>query len=339
VRDEIDRLLELQERIREALRASMAQQSAALLARTVRDGAGDTTFGIDADAERILLPYCEAWSKRVCFELVAEGLDEEPMRLGRGGASGPAFRLIVDPIDGTRGLMFDKRSAWSLAAIAPADDPRLGAITCAAMTELPTTRQGSADRLWAERGGGAHGERVDLARKTAALLPVVPSAARDFRHGFASVVSYFQGGKELVARIEEDLLRRERGGWNPDKAEIYTDQYICSGGQLAEIALGRDRFVLDVRPLVHRRLGVVSSLCSRPYDLCTALIAQEAGCVVTAPDGAPLDAPLDTTTNMAFVGYANRALAERVQPMVAEILTAHGLLGPARSDPPRESRR
>jgi fructose-1,6-bisphosphatase/inositol monophosphatase family enzyme len=326
VRDEIDCLFELQQRIRDALRRSMAAQSTDVLARRERDGAGDTTFGIDVDAERILLPYCEDWGKRACFDLVAEGFGEAPVRFGRGGASGPEFCLIVDPIDGTRGLMFDKRSAWSLAAIAPADDRRLGAIACAAMTELPTTRQGAADRLCARRGRGARGERIDLARGIAAPLAVVPSPATDFRHGFATVVSYFQGGKELVGRIEEELLRRERGGWNADKAEVYGDQYICSGGQLAELALGRDRFVLDVRPLVHRRLGVLSSLCSRPYDLCTALIAQEAGCIVTAPDGTPLDAPLDTTTNVAFVAYANRAMAERVQPIVTGVLAANGLL-------------
>jgi hypothetical protein len=144
-------------------------------------------------------------------------------------------------------------------------------------------------------------------------------------HGFASVANYFQGGKELTARIEEDLLRRERGGWNPDKAEIYTDQYICSGGQLAEVALGRDRLVLDLRPMIHRKLGVDSSLCSRPYDVCTALVAQEAGCVVTAPDGSPLDAPLDVTTNIAFVAYANPGLAARVQPLLDEVLVTHGL--------------
>ena len=29
------------------------------------------------------------------------------------------IRLIVDPIDGTRGIMYDKRSAWTLAGVAP----------------------------------------------------------------------------------------------------------------------------------------------------------------------------------------------------------------------------
>lgn len=317
-------LLLLQERIQRAVRENTTAQSTDVLSRRVRDAAGDTIFGIDVDAEHILLQFCEEWGRRRCFELVAEGIDERGMRFGRPGASGPQFRLIVDPIDGTRGLMFDKRSAWCLAALAPADDARLATIECAAMTELPTSRQGAVDRLWAIRGGGANGERRTADGCTRPLA-VVPSAATDLLHGFATVVNYFQGGKEFTARIEEDFLQRERGGWNPDKAEIYTDQYICSGGQLAEVALGRDRLVIDLRPLVHRKLGFASSLCSRPYDVCTALVAQEAGCVVTAPDGSPLDAPLDVTTNVAFVAYANPGLAARLQPLLADVLVAHGL--------------
>ena len=70
---------------------------------------------------------------------------------------------------------------------------------------------------------------------------------------------------------------------------------------------------------------MTSSLCSKPYDLCTALVAQEAGCVVTAPDGAELDVPLDITTNVAFAGYANPALAARLQPMLTEVLQRHGV--------------
>ena len=33
------------------------------------------------------------------------------------------IRLIVDPIDGTRGLMYDKRPAWALAGVAPNKGP------------------------------------------------------------------------------------------------------------------------------------------------------------------------------------------------------------------------
>jgi hypothetical protein len=143
------------------------------------------------------------------------------------------------------------------------------------------------------------------------------------RHGFATVVNFFPGGKELTSRLEEAILVRALGGWNPAKAEIYTDQYISSGGQLAEVMLGRDRFVLDVRPLVHAKLGAASSLACRPYDIVTCCIAQEAGCVVCDPFGGPLDAPLDTTTNVAWACYANARLAAHLIPIVREEVRRH----------------
>ena len=130
-------------------------------------------------------------------------------------------------------------------------------------------------------------------------------------------------GADLPHRGRTLFERGLAGGWNVGKAEVYTDQYISSGGQLAELVLGRDRFVLDIRPLVHRALGEDSTLCSRPYDLCTALVATEAGCVVEAPRGEPLDAPLDTTTNVAFAAYANPELAARLRPHVRDVLDAH----------------
>ncbi|HLQ37233.1 MAG TPA: inositol monophosphatase, partial [Planctomycetota bacterium] len=321
----IHSLRQLQAAMRTALRAHMATQAPQVWSRTVRDDVGDTIFGIDAAVEEFLLEHCARWGARQHFTLIGEGLEPGGVQFGVPGRGGPPFRLLVDPIDGTRGLMFDKRSAFCLMGIAPDRGPAtsLADIEVAVMTELPTTRQSVSDVLWAVRGRGVHGERHDLVTGGARPLPVVPSRATGLKHGFATVNAFFPGGKELTARIEEAILLRAAGPWNPDKAEIYSDQYICSGGQLAELALGRDRFVLDLRPLVHKRLGVGSSLCCRPYDLCTMLVAQEAGCVVCAPDGSPLASPLDTTTNVAFAGYANRALAELLMPIVREEVQRH----------------
>ena len=39
------------------------------------------------------------------------------------------------------------------------------------------------------------------------------------------------------------------------------------------------------------------------------MLLEEAGGVVTDPWGQPLDAPLDTTSPIAWVGYANASLA------------------------------
>jgi fructose-1,6-bisphosphatase/inositol monophosphatase family enzyme len=326
--DHIDlvlRLRTLQVELRAALRAHMQRQAPAVWSRTMRDDAGDTIFGIDVAVEDLLLERCRDWGHEQHFTLLAEGLDPAGVRFGRPGRGGPPFRLLVDPIDGTRGLMFDKRSAWCLMGIAPDRGPatRLRDVEVAVMTELPVTRQATSDVLWATVHGGPHGERQDLATGVVVPLPLVPSQASTLRHGFATIVNYFPGGKELTARLEEAILLRALGAWNPAKAEVYTDQYISSGGQLAEVALGRDRFVLDVRPLVHAKLGVSSSLACRPYDVVAWRIAAAAGCVLTDPFGAPLDAPLDVSTNVAFACYANATLAARLAPIVREEVQRH----------------
>jgi len=324
----IARLQSIQGNIRSTLRSQMSLQATDVLARTVRDDAGDTVFGIDANAEEILLSHCQEWGRTQNFTLIAEGLEPGGMEFGESEKGGPPFRLLADPIDGTRGLMYDKRSAWCLMAIAPDRGPKtsLSDIEVAVMTELPTTRQSMCDVLWAIKGQGAQGERHDLNAGKVIPLPPVPSTATDLRHGFASVSNFFQGGKELIAKIEEAILHRALGEWNPQKAEVYTDQYICSGGQLAEVTLGRDRFVLDLRALVHKKLGVESSLTCRPYDLSTWLVAAEAGCIVCDVMGKRLAAPLDTTTNVSFACYANEAVARKLIPIVREEVQKH--LGP-----------
>ena len=323
--DLVLRLRALETQIRSALRDHMRSQEPTVWSRTVRDESGDTIFGIDAAVEDILIHHCEIWGRQQHFVLVAEGLPPGGIEFGKPGLGGPPFRLLVDPIDGTRGLMFDKRSAWCLIGAAPdrGERTRLQDIEVAVMTELPTTRQSTSDVLWAIAGNGACGERHDLGANSSRPLPIVPSRATSLLHGFATVANFFPGGKELTSRLEEAILVRALGRWNPEKAEVYSDQYISSGGQLAEVALGRDRFVLDVRPLVHRKLGVVSSLCSRPYDVATMRIAQESGCVVCDPFGEPLDAPLDTTTNVAFAAYANQQLADQLIPIVRDEVRRH----------------
>ena len=75
-----------------------------------------------------------------------------------------------------------------------------------------------------------------------------------------------------VAQDEEKLL----GGADVNKALIFDDQYISTGGQLAELISGHDRFLADIRPLAYGKLGFRTSLVCHPYDICTALIAREA---------------------------------------------------------------
>jgi hypothetical protein len=121
----------------------------------------------------------------------------------------------------------------------------------------------------------------------------------------------------------ERLLKRQ-----PGEVAVFEDQYASTGGQLYGLATGQDRFVADLRPLVQPLVvarGVAPGHCCHPYDLCTKLIAEEAGVAVTAPDGGKLCAPLDTETNVAWVGYANRHLQTQIEPVLRELLSEYQL--------------
>jgi hypothetical protein len=263
----------------------------------------DTIYAIDKVTDDALVAWFEAnWTD---VEVVSEGL-VDPLIIGR-----PRSTVIVDTVDGTRGLMYDKRSAWCLAAVAP-HGGTLRDITGAAMTELPTTKQTLCDQIAGRRGAGIRAHRLDVRTADVEVLEVRPSTATDFEHGFAEVAKFFPPGKAALAAIEADLFSRLGA------TVVFDDQYISSGGQVHELLTGRDRFVADLRPLVDP-----AALACHPYDLCTTMLLEEAGGVVTDAWGEPLDCPLDTTSPVAWVGYANRVLADRVGPVLAAVLRDH----------------
>jgi hypothetical protein len=56
------------------------------------------------------------------------------------------------------------------------------------------------------------------------------------------------------------------------------------------------------------------------------IYAIELGVIVTDASGRPLDAPLDTTTDVAWVGYANDSIRQQVEPLLQASLRRRGLL-------------
>ena len=256
-------------------------------------------------------------------ELVMEGVDERtPLTFPRQTPVGKTrLKLIIDPIDGTRSLMYDKRPGWALAGLAPqfGRETNLTHIRVAAMTELPVTKQWAADPISAVRGAGLVAERVNVQRTTERQrINVRPSAATDFRHGFASLVKFFPEGKALTGQIEEAWWDQVLGRTQTHAPVLFDDQYLCTGGQFYELMSGRDRMVGDLRPLVLPALGYGGMTMCHPYDVCTGLLLTEAGGILETPDGRPLDAPLDTTTPVAWVGFANETLARQARPALRQ---------------------
>jgi hypothetical protein len=329
----VDRLKAFQATVRDVVRASHGGTGAPLH-EVSRSSSADTIYKIDTEVDPILIAFCEEWGKETPLVLVAEGLEgpdghEVDSRLFPHGTreEEAAIRVIVDPIDGTRGIMYDKRPAWALAGVAPNKGPgtRLRDIEVAVMTELPTSKMGYADRLWAIKGQGAHGERVDLHTGSTAPLPFAPSRADKIDHGFASIVNFFPGTKVLASELMEHLIAHLIGAADVTKATVFDDQYICTGGQFYELIVGHDRFNADLRPLFYQLQNQPEGLCCHPYDCATLLIAEEAGVVLTDGLGHPLDGPLDVTTGLSWAGYANRALQQRIEPLLNAFFAERGM--------------
>ncbi len=317
----LDPIRALHDSIRNAVVEACARQATEQLAATAGD-AGDTIYAIDRVGEEALVRGLATLPGDEPACLVAEGL-AEPLVFPRGAQEQDCrWRLLIDPLDGTRGLMYQKRSAWILTGVAPNRGPatRLSDIVLAVQTEIPLLKQHLSDQLWALRGEGMKARRWNRVSGKAEPLTLRRSGAATIAHGFATVVRFFPGAREILGAIDDEvthaLVQPE-----PGRAACFEDQYACTGGELYELLAGHDRFVADLRPLVKP-----GSLCCHPYDLCTMLIAAEGGVIVTDPAGRLVDAPLDLTTDVAWVGYANEKLRAAIEPVLQGALRRRGLL-------------
>lgn len=324
-------LRRLHERIRDAVVEACEAQAVEELSAIAHDEEGDTIYAVDRVSEELLIEVVETeLATQTPVVLIAEGIEGGQIVLPHGAAEDEAtLRIIVDPIDGTRGLMYQKRPAWILTGVAPNKGPEtnLADIEVALMTEIPLVRQHQSDTLWAVRGEGAHAERYDRIRQETHSIPLRPSTAKDIAHGFAQVSRFFPGARAELAAIDDSIVHQTLGPIQPGKAQCFEDQYISTGGQLYEIVIGHDRFVADLRPLMEPLLaarGVQLGICCHPYDLCTELIAREVGAPVCAPDGQPLTARLAVEPDVAWVAYANEDIRASVEPALRQALTDIG---------------
>ena len=324
-------LVRIGECVRDHVLSELRRQSAESLSAVAFETAADKIYVIDRSVETILLPaLVEHLQPLTSFVLICEGVnDERPLAFPDDlPIEKCQARLIVDPIDGTRPIMYNKRSAWWLAGLAEnrGEQTSLPDIEIAAQVEIPTTRAALADTLWAIRGRGADGETTNLISGQRTEFQPQPSRAQTIAGGFASFFHPFPGGKEIFAAMEEELAREIIGELEHSKTALFDEQYLSTGGQLYELMTGRDRMLVDVRGLLYERFAregkAVGHAC-HPYDLCTVLIAEEAGVEITGADGQPLNAPLDTTTDVSWIGYANTDIRREVEPTLMKLLAKH----------------
>jgi fructose-1,6-bisphosphatase/inositol monophosphatase family enzyme len=324
----------LHELIRAAVVGACERWDVESLSEVEREEEGDTVYAVDRVSEELIVEFFEREvASSAPVVLVAEGLESGAVVLPRGTPEADAvFRVIVDPIDGTRGLMYQKRSGWVLTGVARnrGAETSLADIELAVQTEIPLVKQHLSDVAWAARGGGAHAERFNRLTGEGKPFKLRPSRSPTIAHGYAQVSRFFPGAREELAAIDEEIVAGALGPVRPGKAHCFEDQYTSSGGQLYELMSGHDRFNADLRPLMEGALaarGLALGICCHPYDLCTELVAREAGVIVTDADGGPLRASLSVEPDVAWVGYANEAIRRQVEPLLRAALERRGLSG------------
>lgn len=321
------RLVALSDRLRDATRGALlaAIESRALdaMSRPVGRGAGDVTYGLDVPAERELDHWLEENARSGPLSLLTEDAGWRHRGPGKRGKAveladfdhgGP--RISVDPVDGTRVLMTDLRSAWSVIGLAgPGEDvPRLSEVAVAVLSEIPDSRAESFRRLSASRGAGCTLEERTL-RGGALRVPRKLSTGKDDRadHGFFPFFRYAADQRPALAAIEAAFFARLAAREGAEVRNCYDDQYTSNGGQLALLALGRYRMIADLRAWEAARRKR-TSVTSKPYDVAGAVLcAQEAGCIVEAAAEGELDFPLDAETPVSFVGWVNAATRKRLR--------------------------
>ena len=326
-------LQRLHAEIRDAVVAACEETHLDELASVAKEEEGDTIYAVDRVSEELLIEF---FSNEVAVHtpivLVAEGLDGGRVVLPAGASEDEAvWRIIVDPIDGTRGLMYQKRSAWVLTGVAPNRGPEtsLQDIELAIQTEIPLIKQHLSDMAWVAGGSPVQAQRHNRITGETRPLVLQPSSAGSIAHGFAMISRFFPGAREELAAIDEEIILEALGPVQPGKAHCFEDQYVSSGGQLYELMSGKDRFVADLRPLMEQRLaaqGLVLGICCHPYDLCTESIARRLGVIITDVRGGPLSAPMNVEADVSWAGYANGEIQRQIEPLLQAALRRRELI-------------
>lgn len=329
---------------RDAIAAGLASGSLDALGRPVRAGVGDVTYGLDEHTEVALDRWFEERARLEPLSLMTEdqgwrhrGPD------GRGGTralagfdhGGP--RIAVDPVDGTRNLMADLRSAWVVISFAPpgAGEPWMRELTLGITSEIPDSRaaryrelvgvlsaRGTSARVAPDHGVCTARELELGSERVLAERVLCANDVAHVDHGYFTFFRYLADQRPLIGKVEAEFFARLARHEGADVRTCYDDQYISSGGQISLVALGVYRMAADVRQLVAVKRGV-PTMTSKPYDLAGAVVcARAAGAVVTTPRGDELDFPIDCTTPVDYAAFVNRATCARVSPHLRAALDA-----------------
>src|SRR3954453_22169331 len=231
---------------------------------------GDVTFAIDADAEELLHSFLAERAADVAFSSEDAGL------VVPSGAT-PKHVLVVDPVDGTRPALAGLESCCVSVAAAPyGDGVAMGDVTVGCCVEIPSGRV-----FLAERG-------VGLVEGGPPRLSVNERLDRMFwTFGFRG-----RPARPLVEVLGDLIDASSVGGASFDLGSACFDTMCVVDGRLDAYVEPGPLLVEQVPGMraLFERVGSGSVLNNSPYDLAAAaLIAAEAGAVVTDAAGEPYD--------------------------------------------------
>ena len=205
----------LHRRIRDDVVRACEEAAVAALSGVATEAEGDTIYAIDRVAEHELVAEIGRTiaTREEPVLLVAEGLPGGEVVVPEGADRKTArWVIIVDPIDGTRGVMYQKRPAWILTGVARGPGPcTLADIELAVQTEIPLVKQHLSDELWAVRGQGASAVRVNRLTGESVPLTLHPSTATTLAHGFAMISRFFPGSRAELAAIDDEVVAAVSG--------------------------------------------------------------------------------------------------------------------------------
>lgn len=234
---------------------------------------GDATFKIDEAAEDAVVDFIRKNNLRLAYYTEDAGLRE---------FGSPEATLIIDPIDGSRGAIAGFECC--VVSVAVADykpDPRMGDVRAGCIYEIKDDRA-----FVALRGRGAwikeNGRDVPVSVRSTQELDRASWTAEITARPAASIMEV------LSEAIDASSVR---GGFFILNSTAYSLTRLVSGQLCGVLDVGAR--ILKEKPST--RPGFVKAghgkvLGLFPYDIAAAaLIAQEAGCIVTDAHGNSLD--------------------------------------------------
>jgi myo-inositol-1(or 4)-monophosphatase len=256
--------------VRHAVAPSLGEPGAR--ARVGLAPGGDVTMAIDEVAEAVV-----ADSLADAGDIAYYSEDRGFVVFGE-----PRAIFVIDPVDGTRPAAAGLESCCvSIAVVPPRADATLGDVSFGVVHEIKT-----GDRFFAERGGGARGERAN-----GSPIPLHLSNNEDLDALFWT--AGLRGRPVLpVSIVLESLIDGSsmRGGYFDLGSATFNMTRIVTGQLDAYVDIGR-RLVDELPELEEpfRAVGEGAVCTNFPYDVAAAgLVVSEAGGTVTRADGGSL---------------------------------------------------